>query len=223
MNAKYEQLVAKDAAAARRLLENWLLSVRVGLTAVHKLREVDEDFDADYLVPQLKQEPGIGDFVDSLVSGSQGNGKAPSAGVQVLLGGAAAPPVGPSAAGSLLNLLTRADKRIEAMKPGAKHTVQLDQADVLSAVKAATFDGVSQKQGDDREDDKQEAPVKAIKEATAAPGQGRSGTRSRCMTIPSTTTSARRRSCRRSSAIARRSRTPRRSSPLSAFPSSSAC
>ena len=43
-------------------MENWLLSVQVGLTAVHKLREVDEDFDSEYMLPQLKRDEGVGDL-----------------------------------------------------------------------------------------------------------------------------------------------------------------
>jgi hypothetical protein len=53
-------------------------------------------------------------------------------------------------------------------KPGAKHAVQLEQDDVVQAVKVATFDGVSRKQGDDRDDNKLEAPTKALKAAIAS-------------------------------------------------------
>jgi hypothetical protein len=165
--ARYEPLLEKDAIAARRLLENWLLAIHVGLTAVHKLRQVDQDFDGDYMLPQLKGDDGLGKFADSLVLGGQTNGDSPSAGVTALLGDT---PVAssPSVAGSLLNLLTRSEKRIEVTKPGAKHAVQVDQQDLHAAVQAATFDGVRAKGDDDREENKLDAPSKALKDATVA-------------------------------------------------------
>lgn len=164
---RYEPLLDKDPIAARRLLENWLLAIQVGLTAVHKLRQVDQDFDGDYMLPQLKCDDGLGEFADSLVAGGQTNGDSPSAGVTALLGGEAAAP-SLSVAGTLLNLLTRSDRRIEVTKPGARHAVQVEQQDLLDAVKAATFDGVRAKEGDDREENKMDAPSKALKDATAA-------------------------------------------------------
>jgi hypothetical protein len=170
LRTRYETLFDKDPAAARRLLQNWLLSVRVGLNAVHKLREVDEDFDSDYMLPQLKQDEGIGDFAEVLTQpAATTNGSTPGAGVQALLGGSGATTAAaPSVAGTLLDLVTRSDKRIEVTQPGAKNAVQVDQTDVVQAIKIATFDGVSRKQGDDREDNKLEAPTKALKAATAA-------------------------------------------------------
>jgi hypothetical protein len=165
---RYEPLFDKDPAAAKRLLENWLLSVQVGLTAVHKLREIDQDFDGDYMLPQLKRDDGLGDFAESLASVGHTSGPATTAGVTALLGGDGTPAAAPSAAGNLLNLLTRSDKRIEVTRPDARHAVQVDQRDLLEAVRAATFDGVAAKQGDDREDNKMEAPTKALKDATAS-------------------------------------------------------
>lgn len=168
LHSKYEPLFDKDQGAARRLLENWLLAVRVGLTAVHKLRQVDEDFDAVYMLPLLKQDEGIGEFADALMGPDRMNGETP-AGVELLLDGHEGDGrTTPSAAGNLLNLLTRSDKRIEVTKAGAKHAVQVEQADVVEAVKDAVFDGVKQKGDDDREDNKLEAPTLALKAATAS-------------------------------------------------------
>ena len=84
------------------------------------------------------------------------------------MGGDGTPPAAPSAAGSLLNLLTRSDKRIVVTKPDARNAVQVDQRDVLGAVRAATFDGVRAKEGDDREENKMDAPIRALKDATAS-------------------------------------------------------
>jgi hypothetical protein len=165
--ARYEPLFEKDPPAAQRLLENWLLSVRVGLTAVHKLREVDQDFDSDYMLPQLKRDEGLGDLADALAGAGAANRPKHSADVHFLLGDSGGPSTTSSVAGSLLNLLTRSDKRIEVTKPGAKHAVRLEHQDVIDAVKFATFDGVKAKEGDDRDDNKMEAPVKALKDATA--------------------------------------------------------
>jgi hypothetical protein len=165
---RYEPLFDKDPAAARRLLENWLLSVQVGLTAVHKLRQINQDFDREYMLPQLQRDDGLGDFAESLTSAGHTSGQGPTAGLTVLLGGNGKPPTAPSAAGSLLNLLTRSDKRIEVTKPGAEHAVQVERDDVLMAVKTATFDGVRAKEGDDREENKMDAPIRALKDATAS-------------------------------------------------------
>jgi hypothetical protein len=46
--------------------------------------------------------------------------------------------------------------------------VQLEQNDVLDAVKNATFDAVKAKETDDREDNQMEAPAKALKDASAS-------------------------------------------------------
>lgn len=166
--SRYEALFDKDPADARRLLENWLLSIQVGLTAVHKLREIDQHFDRDYMLPHLTRDEGIGEFVDSLAVVGVAAPQKASTGVTALLGNGAGDPADSSAAGSLLNLLTRDDKRIDVTKPDAKHAVQLDQQDVLEAVKTATFDGVKAKEGDDRDSNQMEAPTKAVKDASAA-------------------------------------------------------
>jgi hypothetical protein len=166
--ARYEPLFEKDPAEARRLLENWLLSVQVGLTAVHKLRAVDQYFDTEYMLPQLRGDEGLGHLADVLADTGPTDGPAPSKGVNALLAGSGDASPSPSVAGNLLNLLIRSDKRIEVSKPGVKHPVQLEQQDVLDAVKAATFDGVKAKEGDDREDNKMEAPAKSLKDATAS-------------------------------------------------------
>jgi hypothetical protein len=166
--AKYEPLLDKDPAAARRLLENWLLSIQVGLTAVHKLREVDQYFDSEYMLPQLKRDEGVGHLAEALVSSDAGNGRARPAAVKALLGGSDDDPKTPSVAGKLLNLLTKEDRRIEITKPGAKNPVNLEQQDVLDAVKSATFDGVKAKETDDREDNKMEGPAKALRDSTAS-------------------------------------------------------
>jgi hypothetical protein len=166
---RYEPLFEKDRVAANRLLENWLLSVCAGLTAVHKLRQVDQDFDTEYMLPQLKRDEGVGELADALVSAGLASGQTKSAEVKALLGDSPdAAAAAPSPAESLLNLLTRSDKRIEVTKSGARHPVQLEQQDVLDAVKTATFDGVKAKEGDDREDNRMEAPSKAVKDATAS-------------------------------------------------------
>jgi hypothetical protein len=166
--SKHEPLFERNPGEAHCLLENWLLSVRVGLTAVHKLREVDQNFDREYMLPQLKRDEGVGDFADALVSEAGNGGRMQAEGVKALLGGSSDAQGSPSVAGALLNLLTRSDKRIEVKKSGAKHPAQLPYEDVLSAVKVATFNGVKAKEGDDREDNKLEAPVKALKDATAS-------------------------------------------------------
>ena len=114
---------------------------------MHKLRGVDQDFDSDYMLPQLKRDEGVGELADALVSLGEANGESQSASVKALLGsGGNSTAASPSVAGSLLNLLTRSESRIEVTKPGTKNAVQLDLEDVANAVKGATFDGVRAKQ-----------------------------------------------------------------------------
>src|SRR5262249_47601975 len=117
LHAKYEPLFDRDSAAARKLLENWLLSIQVGLTAVHKLREVDQDFDREYMLPQLKLDEGIGNFAEALVDTASGNGQPRSTGAKALLGDLDDGSAAPSVARTLLNLLTQSDKRIEVKMP----------------------------------------------------------------------------------------------------------
>lgn len=167
LQAKHEAMAAKDETAAGQLLQNWLLSVKVGLIAVHKLRFVDERFDVEYMFPRLEEDEGLGMFATTLVTTASGNGEAATpAGVSALLGSKPTTPAATSVASNLLNLLNNDDKRIEVKKPGANNPVQLDRRDVHEAIKAATFTGVRDKEGDDRNDNKLDAPAAAIKAAT---------------------------------------------------------
>jgi hypothetical protein len=166
--AKYEPLVNTSPGAARRLAENWLLSVAVGLTAVHKLRHVDEAFDTEYLLPTLKQEEGpIGDFAEEIAASPADPAPTRSGGVGALLGGSGGT-AEPSIAGNLLNILVAKDNWVKVTSPGAKNSLTFDARDVRDAVQAATFGGVKAKQADDRNDNKLDAPLAAVKSASAS-------------------------------------------------------
>ena len=65
----HSALLQTDPARAQAHLESFLLSVAVGIKAVHEIRQVDADFMSEYMLPQLEDDEGIvGQFAIQLAT-----------------------------------------------------------------------------------------------------------------------------------------------------------
>jgi hypothetical protein len=161
---RYRPIADADPPRARQILENWLLSVAVGVSNVHALRRVDEHFAADWMLPNLEEDEEIGTLAPALLTGSAENGGAKPTGVEELMGG------GESAindgerigAKKLLDVVTQSDKRV--VVPGT--SVTLDRDELKGAVKAAMVTGVRDKRREEASADKLEAPLEHLKNAS---------------------------------------------------------
>lgn len=153
-------LLQSDAARAQAYLENFLLSVAVGIKAVHEIRQVDADFMSEYMFPQLEEDEGVGQFATPLAT-APAEGVAPPAGVGALLtdDDDQAPAIN---ARHLINVVTSRDKTVEV--PGTNFV--LDRDDVKDALKTAVAAGIKDKKRDKKDEDQLAAPVSAVKEAT---------------------------------------------------------
>lgn len=159
----YETLVERDPARARRHLESFLLSIAVGVKAVHEIRHVDADFMADYMLPQLEGDEDLGTVADALVAGS--NDKAPTArphGIDALAGSDAdeAPDTTVDTV-HLVEMVTSRDKRVEI--PGTNMIVDRDE--VKNALNSAVKAGIRDKRSVQRDQDQLAAPTNGIKQA----------------------------------------------------------
>jgi hypothetical protein len=157
-------LVERDPARARRHLESFLLSVAVGVKAVHEIRHVDADFMADYMLPQLEEDETLGTVADALVAGD--DGKAPAnrpPGVDALAG-SDADEQGDTEVDTvhLLDVVTSRDKRVEV--PGT--SVVVDRDDLTEALNSAVKAGIRYKKNVQRDEDQLAAPANAVKQAT---------------------------------------------------------
>jgi hypothetical protein len=160
----YTPLLESDARAARAHLESFLLSIAVGVSAVHQIRHVDADFMSSYMLPSLEDDELVGPVADALVA-TPGTASPPSqpAGVELLDGWQHAdgePPIVDTA--RLIDVVTAADKRVEV--PGTNFV--LDQDEVKDAVKAAITVGIKDKKRVQRDEDQLAAPSTAVKQAT---------------------------------------------------------
>lgn len=158
----YHPLLEKDPAEARRYLENFLLSVAVGVTPVHQIRRIDSSFMSEYMLPQLEEDELVGDFADKLVA-PEPNGEAnlPAGADALLIQGDDDEP--PSVdVKRLINVVTQRDKRVEV---GGTPLV-LGRDDVKDAVKAAVITGIKEKKRDESDADKLAAPIDDVKKAT---------------------------------------------------------
>ncbi len=159
----YTQLIEHDPTRARKHLENFLLSIAVGVTAVHQIRHVDAEFMNSYMLSALEEDELVGSVADALVSPPDGR---PSAerppGVDLLAGsddGDEAPRVD---AAHLVDLVTARDKRVTV--PGTR--VVVDQDDLKDSLKAAVTVGIKDKKRVQKDEDSLSAPSAAVKYAT---------------------------------------------------------
>ncbi len=159
--ATHERLLEEDPAQAHSYLENFLLSVLVGVVSVHQIREIDPEFVATYMLPSLEDDEAIGQYAVQLAATDVTTATAPK-GAKYLLGGSAvADPSAPNMV-SLINAVSGRDHNVRV--PGSNFV--LEQKDVVSAVRDAYVTGIKYKKRDERESNRIEAPLEAVKSAT---------------------------------------------------------
>jgi hypothetical protein len=160
LHAKWEALSDRDPAAAKRLLEAWIVSVASGVSNVHSLRKIDLKFVSDYMVPTLGEDEMIGPQVEKLVAPETPTTE--PAGVGELLDQTADGDGADDAdLTQLMNVLTSRDKRVEV----PDSNVVLERDNVAEAVKTAIKIGIRDKGRDDRADNKLEAPITNVRQA----------------------------------------------------------
>lgn len=156
----YSQLVETDPARAHRFLESFLLSIAVGVTAVHQIRHIDSTFVGDYMLPQLEDPDVLGEMAGNLVQGNRPTTSAEASNHLLAIEDEDSED-GVDVRG-LIDVVTRRDKRVEV--PGSNFV--LTQQEVSDAVKGAIISGITLKRRDAADADKLEAPIAAVKTAT---------------------------------------------------------
>lgn len=159
----YAALVEEDPARARRHLESFLLSIAVGVSSVHQIRQVDADFMTDFMMPVLGEDETLGSFADALSAPpDKGSSTNRPPGVDALVGPDHDDDIAPVDVGYLINLMTKRDKRIEI--PGTN--VIIDQDDLRDVLKEAVTGGILDKKRVKRDENQLAAPSEALKQAT---------------------------------------------------------
>ena len=160
----YTALVESDLARARKYLESFLLSIAVGVTAVHQIRHIDAEFMSLYMLPALEEDELIGPFADALAGSPDGpSTRKQPPGIDLLAGDDVNDDEPPTVdAGHLIDIVTASDKRVEV--PGT-HVV-LDQEDLKDSVKAAITVGIKDKKRVRKDEDQLAAPATGVKQAT---------------------------------------------------------
>lgn len=165
-------LVEHEPARARQHLVSFLLSISVGVKAVHEIRRVDADFMGEYMLPHLERDPALGQFADALVAPAEdaADSNRPH-GIDALAGKDRTGEQDTIAVdvGRLVHLVTRRDKRIELQGTN----VVVDQDDLKDALRAAVSAGVEEKRRDVRDEDQLSAPTSAVREAIKQIGRAK--------------------------------------------------
>lgn len=154
-------LLQTDPARAQAHLENFLLSVAVGIKAVHEIRQVDADFMSEYMLPQLEDDEGaVGQFATQLATAPpEDTGRPPGVTALTTDDEDDDPAVNTR---HLINVVTSRDKTVPV--PGTHFTLERD--DVKDALKAAVAAGIKDKKREKKDEDQLAAPVTAVKDAT---------------------------------------------------------
>ncbi len=159
----YASLIERDPARAREHLESFLLSIAVGIKAVHELRHVDASFMSDFMLPQLEEDESIGAFADAVVVPPDGRptiSRPP--GVGALMGSEEDDPPEPTVdVRHLIDVVTSREKRVDV--PGTNFVV--DREDLKDALKTAVTLGIKDKKRVKRDEDQLAAPTTAVKQA----------------------------------------------------------
>jgi hypothetical protein len=164
--ANYQRLLEQDHDRARIYLENFLLSVLVGVTSVHQIRVIDPEFIRTYMLPSLEEDELIGQFAVQLASAPDESKVTPQ-GASALIGkGSSVDEEG----ASVISLINAVAGRHHTVKvPGSNIT--LEQKDVADAIREALVTGIKDKRREERQTDRIEAPIEAVKSATREVGK----------------------------------------------------
>lgn len=159
----YSALVDLKPDRARRLLEAFLLSLAVDVTAVHQVRQIDADFMDAYMLPAFVEDAVLGPMAKAIAVPPVSERRKMPAGVDTLLGqtGVKPEPEGRVDARRLVDFVRAPDERLTI--PGAPEPV--DRDDLKGALGKAVRDGIALKQAEKREDDVLGAPASAVKRA----------------------------------------------------------
>jgi hypothetical protein len=154
-------LLQTDPAAAQAHLESFLLSIAVGVKAVHEIRQVDASFMSDHMLPQLEDDEVVGQFATALATAAPEGAQRPP-GVDALVANENSddPPVVNTR--HLINLVTSRDKTVPI--PGSNF--RFDRDDIKDALKTAVAAGIKDKKREKRDEDQLSAPTTAVKDAT---------------------------------------------------------
>jgi hypothetical protein len=159
----YAPLVEKDPAAARAHLEAFLLSIAVGVSAVHQLRQVDPEFMATFMLHALEDDDDIGPVADQLVAPTKDAVRpAKPTGVDLLTGAQDDGDEPAVDTARLIDAVTRSDKRVDV--PNSK--IHMNQNELREALKGAITVGIKDKKRVQRDEDQLAAPFAAVKAAT---------------------------------------------------------
>lgn len=154
----YTGLLETDPAAGLRYLESYLLSVAVGVKAVHHVRKVDAEFMTDFMLPQLEEDELIGEIAGRL---ARGDGQRPGAATPAGLATDEDDDDQTVDVKGLIDTVTRRDKRVEV--PGTNF--HFEQDDVREALNSAVSAGIKVKRSTDVAANKLDAPAGAVKTA----------------------------------------------------------
>lgn len=154
-------LLQTDPARAQAQLENFLLSVAVGIKAVHEIRQVDADFMSDYMLPQLEEDEGaVGQFAIQLATAPAEDADRPTGVSELMTDDDSETPAVNTR--HLINIVTARNKTVSV--PDTKFL--LDRDDVKDALNAAVAAGIKDKKRERKDEDQLAAPVTAVKDAT---------------------------------------------------------
>lgn len=164
----YTAYMDRSPGEARRYLENFLLSVLSGITAVHLIREVDADFVREHVVPALEDEDDLVPQQTAVLATPTQRKSAPR-GASTLAGGSSIEDsTAPNVVG-LIDAITSKDRSIKV--PGSSFT--LERSDVKASISSAVLAGIKDKKRARRDANKIEAPVTAVKDAMRATANAR--------------------------------------------------
>jgi hypothetical protein len=161
VHAKYQSLLGQDAAQAETFLENFLLSVLVGVVSVHQIREIDTEFVATYMIPSLEEDELIGSQAVQLASGGASDTSPMPKGSGALLGGDAQKDQDAPNVMALINAVAGRDRDVKI--PGSNFVIE--KKDLSAAIRDAYTAGIKYKKRDERGLNRLEAPTEAVKGA----------------------------------------------------------
>lgn len=163
--SSYTALMADSPDRAPRLLEAFMLTVSLGITAVHQVRVVDDTFMDDYMLPAFEEDEFLGEAARAIAIPPAGvRSRERPAGVDALLGRA----VGDE------QLEDRVDVRRLIDLVGSRHrkvkipdtSLTVPRDELREALEEAIRGGIAEKKRNKKEEDVLGAPTAAVKRAT---------------------------------------------------------
>lgn len=164
--SRYRDLQASgNLAEADQYLDNFMLSMLLGVTAVHKLRKIDSSFMSSYMFPQLEEDDEIGLFAAELATATKDARPKGSRELDKL-----APRRNAQSDGTEIDT-----KKLIAIacEPGKSSTfhqgdvrVNLENGKIVRALVDAVESGIREKRRQVRTEDKLAAPLESIRDAT---------------------------------------------------------